>query len=104
MENEWGKTVHDLTKSGKAGDAYAAWGAQVTKKEDPLADIEGLQTSMWQRLTQIAEDHNNPGQFTALIGYEWTSTPSGANLHRNVIFRDDKKKADTISPMSVYDF
>ena len=103
LENEWGKMVHDLTKSGKLGDAYAAWGAQVTKKEDPLADIEGLQTTMWQRLTQIAEDHNSPGQFTALIGYEWTSTPGGSNLHRNVIFRDGKEKADTINPMSVYD-
>ena len=103
LENEWGKMVHDLAKSGKLGDAYSAWGAQVTKKEDPLADIEGLQTTMWQHLTQIAEDHNSPGQFTALIGYEWTSTPGGANLHRNVIFRDGKEKADTTNPMSVYD-
>ena len=103
LDNEWGKMVHDLTKGGKLGDAYSAWGAQVTKKEDPLADIEGLQTSMWQRLTQIAEDHNSPGQFTALIGYEWTSTPGGANLHRNVIFRDGKEKADSTNPMSVYD-
>ena len=103
LENEWGKKVHDLTKGGKGGDAYAAWGGQVTKKEDPLEDIEGLQSSMWQRLTQYAEDHNNPGQFTALIGYEWTSTPGGSNLHRNVIFRDGKKRADTITPMSVYD-
>ena len=103
LENEWGKMVHDLAKSGKLGDAYSAWGAQITKKEDPLADIEGLQATMWQRLTQIAEDHNSPGQFTALIGYEWTSTPGGANLHRNVIFRDGKEKADTTNPMSVYD-
>ena len=103
LANEWGKMVHDMTKSGDSGGAYAAWGGQVTKKEDPLADIEGLQSSMWQRLTQIAEDHNNPGQFTALIGYEWTSTPGGANLHRNVIFRDGKNMADTTVPMSVYD-
>ena len=32
LENEWGKMVHDLTKSGKLGDAYAAWGAQITNR------------------------------------------------------------------------
>ncbi|MCL7991167.1 MAG: DUF3604 domain-containing protein, partial [marine benthic group bacterium] len=29
-----------------------------------------------------------PGRFTALIAFEWSAAPQGANLHRNVIFRD----------------
>ena len=46
-----------------------------------------------------ADKYNQPGGFTAMIGYEWTSVPGGNNLHRNVLFRDNKDKADQIIPV-----
>ena len=44
--------------------------------------------SAWQVMINAAEEHNNPGVFTALIGFEWSGAPKGGNLHRNVIYRD----------------
>ena len=43
--------------------------------------------SGWQVMIESAEAHNNPGVFTALIGFEWSGAPGGGNLHRNVIYR-----------------
>ena len=44
--------------------------------------------STWQRVIESANRHYQPGKFTTLIGYEFTSHP-GYTLHRNVIFRGD---------------
>jgi Protein of unknown function (DUF3604) len=62
-----------------------------------------LARSVWQNYTSTAERYNDPGRFTALIGYEWTSNSRGNNLHRVVIFRDGKQKTDQIIPFSAFD-
>ena len=54
--------------------------------------------SAWEETIEAAETYNDPGTFTAFIGYEWTSNTSGNNLHRVVIYRDGGDKASTRVP------
>ena len=50
-------------------------------------DAEKVSASTWARNVAAANSAYQPGKFTTFIAYEWTSMPSGQNLHRNVIFR-----------------
>jgi len=52
--------------------------------------------SVWQKTIDAAEKYNDPGKFTALIGFEWTSLVKGANMHRVVIYRDNADKASQL--------
>jgi hypothetical protein len=52
----------------------------------------------WELMIRTADEHNDPGHFTAFIGYEWTSNTGGNNLHRVVILRDDGVKASMVQP------
>jgi len=103
LKTDFGREISGLVYAGKFGDAYALWGSGMSARKDPLAGNDALTRSMWERLTSSAEKFNEPGKFTALIGFEWTSSPGGNNLHRNVIFRDGKAKADQVIPISNYD-
>jgi hypothetical protein len=78
-----------------------AQGTLPAPAQDPEIVVPVMR-SVWQDYTQTAEDFNEPGVFTAMIGYEWTSVPGGNNLHRNVLFRDDKDRADQILPFSAW--
>jgi len=103
LANPWGKTVHDLVKSGKGLDAFNEWIAKMQALDDPFAGDTAMAKTAWQRELEAAEKYNEPGRFTAIIGFEWTSGPNGDNLHRNVLFRDGKDKAEQIIPISYYD-
>jgi hypothetical protein len=69
--------------------------------KDPKV-VGPIMTTVWKDYTATAEKFNEPGRFTAMIGYEWTSVPGGNNLHRNVLFRDGKDKADQVFPFSAW--
>ncbi len=66
---------------------------------ETIADRRFVQ-SVWDDFTETADAYDQPGSFTAFIGYEWTSTEGGNNLHRNVIYRDDKIRARQMLPFT----
>jgi hypothetical protein len=81
---------------------WAEFGDSLLNNRD-LIESPAFERSIWDRVVANAERHNLPGHFTAFIGYEYTSTTNGDNLHRNVIFRDGAEKAGTLVPFSSLD-
>ncbi len=105
LKNEWGKKWHDMFKAGQ-DEAYKAAIEIVNTIAvgDEKIKNEKLTRSVWELITELADKFNDPGKFTAFIGYEYTSMPNGGNnLHRVVIFKDDAKKANQVLPFSAFD-
>jgi hypothetical protein len=86
--------IAKLIQTGKTDDMDKAFGimmAALQKGTPPTGfDDKELQRSAWAKQKKITNKHNDPGTFTTLIAFEWTSIPYGQNLHRNVFFRDDE--------------
>ena len=87
----YGHALTDALITGQGGGARARLGAlsrvrELARAGDPINGPE-VRASAWQRIIEAAERHNDPGRFTALIGYEYTMGVSSRHVHRNVIFR-----------------
>ncbi|MEM7360088.1 MAG: DUF3604 domain-containing protein [Pseudomonadota bacterium] len=65
---------------------------------DPFGDTTKTESTAWYEIVDAADRHNEPGKFTSLIGWEWSSIPTGANLHRVVVSPDGGEKAKSYIP------
>ncbi len=117
-------TLYDAVKgatdpAGSAAAFAAAIGhtmrAAQARAADPGAvddlDNRDVARSAWQEIIESAERHNDPGNFTTFIGYEYTASgPQFENLHRNVIFRSANvpdqpfARLDSTNPEDLWDW
>jgi hypothetical protein len=98
------KIWYDMIQSGEAAKAALEIIVSFSRGTLPKALVYGPDTApyknAWLDTVAAAEEYNEPGKFTAFIGYEWTSNTGGNNLHRNVIFRDNGDKASLVVPFT----
>ncbi len=107
MASEQGRKWHDMINAGGQVAVQAAAELIVAFSQDKfpeeLKSLPGtsIYKNTWDNLVKAAEDANDPGNFTAFIGYEWTSLVKGNNLHRVVIYRDDANRASLVEPFTM---
>ncbi len=104
LADPWGKWVHERFNAGPEGrmEAFQDIIKAGVKGINPFSS-DKLARSIWLNFVEKADTYNEPGRFTAMIGFEWSSTPSGDNLHRVVVFRDGADKTSQTVPFSLFD-
>jgi hypothetical protein len=96
----WSEMIRSGEGAAAAIDIIRSFGAgSISKAILPVPGTPAYQGA-WQKTIAAAEEANQPGVFTAFIGYEWTSNTGGNNLHRNVVFRDDAGRASQVEPFT----
>jgi len=99
-----GREWYDLIQSGQGVEVAQQVIARFSQGTFPeaLQSVPGTAAyrNAWDLTIDAAEKYNDPGRFTAFIGYEWTSNTGGNNLHRVVILRDNAIRASLVEPFT----
>jgi len=99
-----GRKWYDMIQAGGQQGVAAAIEIVMALTNDSFPDAlylapgTDLYRSTWEATIAAAEEYNEPGRYTALHGYEWTSTETGINRHRVVVYRDGGNKVSVMEP------
>jgi hypothetical protein len=98
-----GRKWYDQIRGGKGAEAamdiITSFGRGEMPNGFPTPGTSSYRNA-WQETIKAAEAYNDPGRFTAFIGFEWTSNTGGNNLHRNVVFRGNGTQANLVEPFT----
>jgi len=99
-----GKEWYEKLTAGDPQIAFETAMEIVSSLSDDVPPIDNPKAvkHAWEAYTALTERYNEPGVFSAIIGYEYT-TEGANNLHRNVLFRDDSVRANQTRPFSQFD-
>ncbi|MFV0278584.1 MAG: DUF3604 domain-containing protein [Parahaliea sp.] len=107
MANAKAAEWHRLSKSSAPEDqaTFKQLFSDGAKRRDLFNTLTSLSTpalqkNIWNDAIAIGEGFNQPGKFTVLLGYEWTSAIKGSNLHRVVVYRDGADEVGQLAPFS----
>ncbi|MBE1282909.1 MAG: DUF3604 domain-containing protein [Rhodobacteraceae bacterium] len=104
LSSEIGRQWYRELTSGDADRAFTTAMeivASLSEDEPPIDNPKAIKHA-WEAYLKTAEQFYEPGVFTTIIGYEYT-TEGANNLHRNVLFRDGPFRASQTRPFSQYD-
>ena len=105
---------HPVAVKMRSGDPKDRWEAGLALdgwvRGNPVSGLDPLPVvrSIWQETVAAAEHHDDPGRFTTFVAYEFSPTPGGVNLHRNVIFSGNDVPAlpfsavDSVNPEDLW--
>lgn len=98
----WGEMMKEGGEAGQKAAREAVTAQANGRLPKPFMDPKWM-VSAWEKTIDVMERYDEPGRFTAFIGYEWTSNAvAGDNLHRNVIFRDGGARARQVLPLTTF--
>ncbi|MEY8201338.1 MAG: DUF3604 domain-containing protein, partial [Colwellia sp.] len=104
MKTEEGKRFAKMIKEGKGTQVFVdLLGTVNANKPYEALNSNEIRKSVWSESVAAAERHNDPGKFTAFIGWEWSSIPQGQNLHRIVFTPQGGDVANKFIPFSAFD-
>ncbi len=103
LNTDFGRHAAELIKQGRGPEVFGELVVAANSGNSSVTDqlmSESIRQTPWDDIVAAADRHNSEGKFTALVGWEWSSLPDAANLHRVVIMDEGQEAASQFLPFS----